>query len=161
MLCSFSRTFSFLCRVQKDVIESLNLQSPLVLKSSFNRPNIYYEGQLQGSLFLDKVQMFWYVINEQPVTNQFLWLPTLKSMRNQLSTVYSTIHFFAFTSLNFLLAFKNWGEGGFKMAIYDSVAFSLKSWDQMLCKPNLLHLSFICCMQLCVSDKISMVIYML
>ncbi|XP_075079611.1 ATP-dependent DNA helicase Q-like 3 [Nicotiana tabacum] len=30
-------------KVQKDVIESLNLQSPLVLKSSFNRPNIYYE----------------------------------------------------------------------------------------------------------------------
>ncbi|XP_022751520.1 ATP-dependent DNA helicase Q-like 3 isoform X3 [Durio zibethinus] len=30
-------------KVQKDVIDSLNLQSPLVLKSSFNRPNIYYE----------------------------------------------------------------------------------------------------------------------
>lgn len=30
-------------KVQKDVIGSLKLQSPLVLKSSFNRPNIYYE----------------------------------------------------------------------------------------------------------------------
>ena len=31
-------------RVQQDVMESLCLQNPLVLKSSFNRPNIYYEG---------------------------------------------------------------------------------------------------------------------
>ncbi|KAK9275124.1 hypothetical protein L1049_022383 [Liquidambar formosana] len=30
-------------KVQKEVIESLCLQNPLVLKSSFNRPNIYYE----------------------------------------------------------------------------------------------------------------------
>ncbi|KAJ8764555.1 hypothetical protein K2173_006295 [Erythroxylum novogranatense] len=30
-------------KVQKDVIGSLCLQDPLVLKSSFNRPNIYYE----------------------------------------------------------------------------------------------------------------------
>ncbi|XP_059633271.1 ATP-dependent DNA helicase Q-like 3 [Cornus florida] len=30
-------------KVQKDVIESLCLQNPLVLKSSFNRSNIYYE----------------------------------------------------------------------------------------------------------------------
>lgn len=30
-------------KVQKDVMESLNLHDPLVLKSSFNRPNIYYE----------------------------------------------------------------------------------------------------------------------
>ncbi|KDP43717.1 hypothetical protein JCGZ_22344 [Jatropha curcas] len=29
--------------VQRDVIESLCLQDPLILKSSFNRPNIYYE----------------------------------------------------------------------------------------------------------------------
>ncbi|PSS20763.1 ATP-dependent DNA helicase Q-like [Actinidia chinensis var. chinensis] len=30
-------------KVQKNVIESLCLQDPLILKSSFNRPNIYYE----------------------------------------------------------------------------------------------------------------------
>ncbi|KAJ8648341.1 hypothetical protein MRB53_001364 [Persea americana] len=30
-------------KVQKDVIESLCLQNPLVLKTSFNRPNIFYE----------------------------------------------------------------------------------------------------------------------
>ncbi|XP_038702652.1 ATP-dependent DNA helicase Q-like 3 [Tripterygium wilfordii] len=30
-------------KVQKDVIESLSLQNPLVLKSSFNRSNIFYE----------------------------------------------------------------------------------------------------------------------
>ncbi|XP_051114353.1 ATP-dependent DNA helicase Q-like 3 [Andrographis paniculata] len=30
-------------KVQEDVISSLCLQSPLILKSSFNRPNIYYE----------------------------------------------------------------------------------------------------------------------
>ncbi|KAL4613809.1 hypothetical protein ACB092_07G007600 [Castanea dentata] len=30
-------------KVQQDVMESLCLQNPLVLKSSFNRPNIYYE----------------------------------------------------------------------------------------------------------------------
>ncbi|XP_047944091.1 ATP-dependent DNA helicase Q-like 3 isoform X3 [Salvia hispanica] len=30
-------------KVQEDVIKSLSLQKPLVLKSSFNRPNIYYE----------------------------------------------------------------------------------------------------------------------
>ncbi|CAI9766571.1 unnamed protein product [Fraxinus pennsylvanica] len=30
-------------KVQQDVIESLCLENPLVLKSSFNRPNIYYE----------------------------------------------------------------------------------------------------------------------
>ncbi|KAL8498245.1 hypothetical protein ACS0TY_021536 [Phlomoides rotata] len=30
-------------KVQKDVAESLCLQNPLILKSSFNRPNIYFE----------------------------------------------------------------------------------------------------------------------
>ncbi|KAF9602370.1 hypothetical protein IFM89_027077 [Coptis chinensis] len=32
-------------RVQKDVMESLCLQNPLILRSSFNQPNIYYEGE--------------------------------------------------------------------------------------------------------------------
>ncbi|KAJ0981107.1 hypothetical protein J5N97_009362 [Dioscorea zingiberensis] len=30
-------------KVQKDVIQSLCLQQPLILRTSFNRPNIYYE----------------------------------------------------------------------------------------------------------------------
>ncbi|KAI3877808.1 hypothetical protein MKW92_013423, partial [Papaver armeniacum] len=30
-------------KVQKDIVESLCLQDPLVLKSSYNRPNIFYE----------------------------------------------------------------------------------------------------------------------
>ncbi|XP_042485849.1 ATP-dependent DNA helicase Q-like 3 isoform X3 [Macadamia integrifolia] len=30
-------------RVQKDVVETLSLRDPLVLRSSFNRPNIFYE----------------------------------------------------------------------------------------------------------------------
>ncbi|GAU46221.1 hypothetical protein TSUD_374670 [Trifolium subterraneum] len=32
-------------KVQKDVVESLLMQNALILKTSFNRPNIYYEGQ--------------------------------------------------------------------------------------------------------------------
>lgn len=32
-------------RVQKDVVNSLQMQNALMLKTSFNRPNIYYEGQ--------------------------------------------------------------------------------------------------------------------
>jgi superfamily II DNA helicase RecQ len=32
-------------RVQRDVVESLQMQNALILKTSFNRPNIYYEGQ--------------------------------------------------------------------------------------------------------------------
>ncbi|OMO98846.1 hypothetical protein COLO4_13671 [Corchorus olitorius] len=35
-------------KVQKDVISSLNLQNPLILESSFNRPIIYYEGGGKG-----------------------------------------------------------------------------------------------------------------
>ncbi|KAK9093093.1 hypothetical protein Syun_028004 [Stephania yunnanensis] len=33
-------------KVQKDVIESLCLENPVVLRSSFNRPNIFYEADL-------------------------------------------------------------------------------------------------------------------
>ncbi|XP_071697252.1 ATP-dependent DNA helicase Q-like 3 [Rutidosis leptorrhynchoides] len=37
-------------KVQADVIESLNMEDPLVLKSSFNRPNIYYEVRFKDLL---------------------------------------------------------------------------------------------------------------
>ncbi|KZV33501.1 ATP-dependent DNA helicase Q-like 3-like [Dorcoceras hygrometricum] len=37
-------------KVQEDVIESLCLQRPLILKSSFNRPNIYYEVRFKDLL---------------------------------------------------------------------------------------------------------------
>nr|ACF87105.1 unknown [Zea mays] len=32
-------------KVQKDVVSSLCLQNPVILRASFNRPNIFYEGQ--------------------------------------------------------------------------------------------------------------------
>uniref|UniRef100_A0A7N0UWE2 ATP-dependent DNA helicase n=2 Tax=Kalanchoe fedtschenkoi TaxID=63787 RepID=A0A7N0UWE2_KALFE len=37
-------------KVQRDVMDSLNLRNPLVLQSSFNRPNIYYEVRFKDLL---------------------------------------------------------------------------------------------------------------
>ncbi|KAF9602492.1 hypothetical protein IFM89_028506 [Coptis chinensis] len=53
-------------RVQKDVTESLCLQNPLILRSSFNQPNIYYE-----VMFRRKVFLHWYTgegMNEMEFT---------------------------------------------------------------------------------------------
>lgn len=44
---SWSHLFIFSCtRVQKDVVSSLCLRNPVILRASFNRPNIFYEGNL-------------------------------------------------------------------------------------------------------------------
>ena len=39
-----SKTRQIVCRVRDDVVKSLGLHQPRILISSFNRPNIYYEG---------------------------------------------------------------------------------------------------------------------
>jgi superfamily II DNA helicase RecQ len=33
-----------MCRIQDDVVKSLGLYQPRILISSFNQPNIYFEG---------------------------------------------------------------------------------------------------------------------